>query len=232
MALHHRSHWLERGSLILGLLLLTVWSHDKLESWSFQSAASKGLEATLREAEARASTGALRTAAFVEPQLFGPTVRATEIAGVLGRLEIPRLRITAIVAEGADDKTLGRAVGHIPSTALPGSPGNCGLAGHRDTFLRGLGGVRVNDLVRIVTLERTYTYQVEWSEVVEPHRVDTLDSTTTPSLTLVTCYPFAFVGHAPKRFVVRARQVEAIAAPTPSEDRDTRPAQALSAEGR
>jgi len=125
---------------------------------------------------------------------------------VLGRIEIPRLRIAAIVAEGTDDKTLARAIGHVTSTALPGSPGNCALAGHRDTFLRGLGDVRANDSIRIVTLERTYTYRVEWGVVVEPDRVDLLDSTATRSLTLVTCYPFNFVGRAPQRFVVRARQ--------------------------
>lgn len=141
--------------------------------------------------------------------------------GVLGMLEIPRLRITAVVAEGTDEKTLGRAVGHIPSTAGPGTPGNCGLAGHRDTFLRGLGGVRVDDVIRIVTPERTYSYTVEWSMVVEPDRIDTLDSTATPSLTLVTCYPFTFVGRAPQRFVVRARQLEAFAAPATLQDRAT-----------
>jgi sortase A len=148
---------------------------------------------------------------------------------VLGRIEIPRLGITAIVAEGSDAKTLKRAVGHISSTELPGSPGNCALAGHRDTFLRGLGGVRVNDVIRIVTLERTYTYQVEWSEVVVPRRIDVLDSTATRSLTLITCYPFAFVGHAPQRFVVRARQVEDS---TAIEDGGPFHPQGLTAEGR
>jgi sortase A len=126
---------------------------------------------------------------------------------VLGRVEIPRLGISAIVADGTDAKTLGRAVGHIPTTALPGRPGNCALAGHRDTFLRGLGGVRPRDVIRVVTLEGTYAYQVAWTEVVDPRRVDVLDSTATRSLTLVTCYPFVFVGHAPKRFVVRATQI-------------------------
>ena len=184
----------------------------------------------LREAESRPPATALSTAVFTGPQRSSPPERATETEGVLGRLEIPRLRIAAIVAEGTDAKTLGRAVGHVPSTARPGSPGNCGLAGHRDTFLRGLGGVRANDIIRIVTREGTYTYQVEWSEVVEPHRVDTLDSTTAPSLTLVTCYPFAFVGHAPKRFVVRARQVESISATTPIDEAPR--AQALTGKGR
>ncbi len=137
--------------------------------------------------------------------------------GVLGRLDIPRLKISAIVAEGTDAKLLKRAVGHISGTALPGRPGNVGLAGHRDTFLRGLGEAREDDVIRFVTLRGTYSYRVEWGAVVEPGRVDVLDSTATPSMTLVTCYPFQAIGPAPQRFVVRARQVApAVAAETPA----------------
>jgi len=205
--------WLQRGLLVLGLLLLALWSNTYFTSRGFQSAESKKLEVALREAEAGPSEAAPSDLAHGSPA-SGASKDAPATKGALGRIEIPRLRITAIVAEGTDAKTLGRAVGHVPSTALPGGPGNCGLAGHRDTFFRGLGGVRANDVIRIVTLERTYTYQVEWSLVVEPRRVDVLDSTATRSLTLVTCYPFAFVGHAPKRFVVRARRVETVARST------------------
>lgn len=197
--------------LVLGLLPFALWSWTQLESRGFQSAESKKLETALRKAESGTSEATQSNATLVGPPTSGPFKPAT--GGTLGRIEIPRLRITAIVAEGSDAKTLKRAVGHIPSTALPGNPGNCALAGHRDTFLRGLGGVRVSDLIRIVTLAGTYTYQVEWSVVVEPRRVDVLDSTATRSLTLVTCYPFVYVGHAPRRFVVRARQVEAVTAP-------------------
>jgi len=138
---------------------------------------------------------------------------AAKQATSLGRIEIPRLGIHAIVAEGTDARTLDVAVGHIAETARPGSPGNCGLAGHRDTFFRHLGDVHDGDVVRFATAERTYTYRVEWSRVVTPDRIDTLDPTATPSLTLVTCYPFTYVGHAPKRFLVRARQVDAGAGP-------------------
>ena len=230
MAPYSRLRGFTRGSLILGVLLFALWTHDELASRGFQSRASRELEIAARSTGHGRSTTVLRTASFPGPQRFAATVRTFEAAGVLGRLEIPRLRIAGIVAEGTDAKTLGRAIGHVPSTALPGSPGNCGLAGHRDTFLRGLGGVRVNDVIRIVTPGRTYTYQVDWTEVVEPHRVDTLDSTTTPSVTLISCYPFAFVGHAPKRFVVRARQVETIAEPTPIDEAPRAPT--LTATGR
>lgn len=205
--------------MALGLLLLVVWTHHQLESWSFQRAAARQLEAVLHASEFGPYATAMDRTGFAGPALAAAG-HAAEADGVLGRLEIPRLRITAVVAEGVDEKTLGHAVGHIPSTAMPWAPGNCGLAGHRDTFLRGLGGVRLDDVIRFVTPERTYTYQVDWSMVVEPDRIDTLDSTATPSITLVTCYPFAFVGRAPQRFVVRARQIEAAALPAALQEHD------------
>ncbi len=196
-----RLRWLERGALLVGLLLLGLWSRDQVRSWAFQSAESNRLLDSTREAGPGPATVAGIAAASRDSR--------AESEAVLGRIEIPRLRIQAIVAEGTDERTLERAVGHVTSTAPPGSPGNCGLAGHRDTFFRGLGRVRADDLVRFVTPECTLTYKVDWSRVVEPRRVDMLDSTSAPSLTLVTCYPFRFVGRAPQRFVVRARQIEA-----------------------
>lgn len=187
---------LQWGFLGLGLLLLGSWSIGDVASRDFQSTEARKLDAAA---------------------LLGE--------GVLGRVEIPRLGIRAIVAEGTDVKTLGRAVGHVARTAQPGGNGNCALAGHRDSFFLGLGGARVDDVIRIVTPERTYAYRVEWTAVVEPKRVDLLDSTATRSLTLVTCYPFVYVGHAPKRFVVRASQVEL-------EDRGAIESHGLVAEGR
>ncbi len=206
-----RFRWLQNGFLIAGILLLALWTRAYVESRGFQSGESRKLDAALRKAESGVSGAATSKAAFIGAPALGLVNPIARPQGTLGRIEIPRLGIKAIVAEGSDMKTLDRAVGHLTYTALPGSPGNCALAGHRDTFLRGLGGVRVDDVIRIVTLERTHTYEVEWTEVVKPNRVDVLDSTASRSLTLVTCYPFKFVGRAPLRFVVRARQVEAVA---------------------
>jgi len=125
--------------------------------------------------------------------------------GVLGRIEIPRLGIRAMVREGMDDETLKVAVGHIPGTALPGEPGNIGLAAHRDTFFRALRGVRKGDLMRLTTLEGSETYRVASASVVDPGRVDLLAGAKgTRALTLVTCFPFDWIGAAPKRFVVAA----------------------------
>ena len=126
----------------------------------------------------------------------------------LGRIEIPRLGVSAIVRAGSDARTLRLAVGHIGGTALPGEPGNVGLAAHRDTFFRRLGEIREDDQVRLVTRDGTFIYQVAGTQVVEPNEVWVLDPTAEPALTLVTCYPFRFVGAAPRRFIVRAHLTE------------------------
>lgn len=134
-----------------------------------------------------------------------PKAAATEL---IGKIVIPRLEISAIVKEGVDNNTLRVAVGHIPSTVLPGQAGNVGLAAHRDTLFRNLKAVREDDVIRLTTLTGTYIYRVVSLKTVNPSETSVLagvgDENT---LTLVTCYPFYLVGHAPKRFVVRARQV-------------------------
>lgn len=205
-----RIGWLQRGFLTLGIALLAAWTWTALGSRGFQSEGEKQLAAALRDAASGVAEAARSDAAFARVSAPVRAKRAGSPGRLLGRIEIPRLGIAAVVADGADAKTLRHAVGHIRSTAFPGTPGNCGLAGHRDTFFRGLGRVRTDDLIRIATPTGTYTYEVEWTLVVAPHRVDVLDSTDARSLTLVTCYPFSYIGHAPKRFIVRARQVAAV----------------------
>jgi sortase A len=220
--------WLEGGLILLGLVLVGVWLVNSIETRTFQSTESRKLDSALRNEQSAGTPQTPGAAQSPAPQVSAknaaPYVTAKSTAapgsatrsapsgtaakGVLGRIEIPRLRISGMIAEGTDNGTLKRAVGHVVSTAQPGDAGNVGLAAHRDGLFRGLGAVRKNDLVRIVTIRGTYTYRVEWMEVVDPHRVDVLDSTAEPSLTLVTCYPFDFIGHAPKRFVVRARQFQ------------------------
>jgi|SRR5579872_1013606 len=125
-------------------------------------------------------------------------------SGVIGRLEIPNLHLVAMVEEGADAGTLRRAVGHIPGTALPGGKGNVGLAGHRDTFFRALREIQINDDIELQTENDTYRYVVESTQIVGPRDVQVLRPSAAASLTLVTCYPFYYVGSAPKRFIVRA----------------------------
>lgn len=125
-------------------------------------------------------------------------------SALIGRLEIPDLHLSAMVREGANAATLQRAVGHIPGTALPGETGNVGLAGHRDTFFRALRNIRTNDTIDLETDSGTYRYVVESTDIVGPRDVRVLASSGAASLTLVTCYPFYYVGSAPKRFIVHA----------------------------
>ena len=122
----------------------------------------------------------------------------------MGRLEIARLGVSAVVRSGSDARTLQLAVGHIPGTALPGEAGNVGLAGHRDTFFRRLRDIETDDEIRLVTPEGRYRYRVQRTDIVRPEDVWILGPTEEPTLTLVTCYPFTYIGSAPERFVVRA----------------------------
>jgi sortase A len=122
----------------------------------------------------------------------------------LAILRIPRIRFQAPVLEGTDEISLNRGVGHIEDTAQPGTEGNAGIAGHRDGFFRVLKDIASGDAIELETLHGTEMYRVERTWIVDPEDVSVLDPTPTRSLTLVTCYPFYFVGSAPRRFIVRA----------------------------
>jgi sortase A len=126
---------------------------------------------------------------------------------VIGQIEVPRLGMSAIVVQGDSDDILRRAVGHVPETALPGQAGNVALAGHRDTIFRPLRDVQVGDTVTLKTPAGNHTYQVSSTEVVPPTDVGVLESRGQNELTLITCFPFHFIGHAPNRFIVRAREI-------------------------
>ena len=119
-------------------------------------------------------------------------------------LRIPRLRLEVPVLEGTDEWTLDRGVGHIEGTALPGELGNVGLAGHRDGFFRVLKDIAEGDVLELALPGRVRRYRVEKLSIVHQDDVQVLDSTDAARLTLVTCYPFYFVGPAPERFIVRA----------------------------
>ena len=124
-------------------------------------------------------------------------------------LRIPKLRLEVPILPGTDDRTLDRAVGHIEDTAAPGADGNSGIAGHRDGFFRGLKDIAPGDVIELDTLDGKQIYRVERTWVVDPEDVSVLDPTPSRALTLVTCYPFYYVGPAPQRFIVRAVQVPA-----------------------
>jgi sortase A len=122
----------------------------------------------------------------------------------LGILRISKIGLEVAVLPGTDDFVLNRAVGHIEDTALPGANGNAGIAGHRDGFFRALKDVLRGDTIELETLDGRQSYRVERTWIVDPEDVSVLDPTPVRSLTLVTCYPFYYVGPAPERFIVRA----------------------------
>ncbi len=125
---------------------------------------------------------------------------------IIGRMEIPRLHVSVIVLEGSDSRILRVAAGHVPDTALPGTMENVGIAAHRDTFFRPVREIRSNDMITLTTSHGVFRYRVDSMEIVDPNDVQVLNRTKDPELTLVTCYPFYYVGSAPKRFIVHARQ--------------------------
>ncbi|HWF10652.1 MAG TPA: class D sortase [Bryobacteraceae bacterium] len=123
---------------------------------------------------------------------------------LVGRVEVPKLHLSAVVFQGATNAVLDKGVGHLDGSPLPGQGGNVVLAAHRDTFFRALRDIRKGDDVTVTTPSGPRTYKVDSTEIVDPTETSVLNPTPKPTLTLITCYPFYFVGHAPKRFIVRA----------------------------
>jgi sortase A len=182
----------ERVLFAVGILLLTWYGLEQLTISFEQRASSRELE-DVRMAAPPAS--AATTPAARQPLAKGALV---------GRIELPRVGVAAIVREGDDASVLRRAVGHVPGTALPGDAGNSGFAGHRDTLFRGLRNVREGDRIIVTTPQSVLHYEVRSMRIVEPTDVSVLAPTPTPTVTLVTCYPFNYIGAAPKRFIVQA----------------------------
>lgn len=125
----------------------------------------------------------------------------------IGVIEIPRLGLSSVVIEGDESASLLLGVGHLSDTPLPWRGGNSVLAAHRDTFFRGLGGIRPKDVIRFRTADAEFDYRVQETRVVQPSDVAVLAPTTSAVLTLITCYPFTYIGPAPKRFIVRAERM-------------------------
>ena len=134
----------------------------------------------------------------------------------IGRIEISRLGLSVVVLEGDDEGVLRLGAGRIPGTAHFGEAGNIGIAAHRDTFFRPLRNVRHGDIIVLNTDTGSYQYRVETLKIVAPIDVEVLASTSEPTLTLVTCYPFYYVGSAPDRFIVRAREISSDSRAVPS----------------
>jgi sortase A len=172
------------------------------DGWMFRNRESRQLERLLHDR--KATNGAAPQSA--SPALMKNPPPAAS-GGLIGRIAIPRLGLSAIVMEGTDSAVLRRAAGHISGTALPGEPGNVGIAGHRDTLFRPLRNIRRDDIITLTTLLGEYRYRVVSTRIVSPNDVAVLNPSGAEILTLVTCYPFYFVGSAPHRFIVRAERV-------------------------
>ena len=223
--------WIEKFLLLAGVVGLGLWAGANLApviwqdwgNWVFDQEI-RGDAATItgylaekedeivRSVEAWLGRAPATKLSAPSPTSVSPPVQRPSIAenDLVGRLAIPRLRVSAIVREGVGRDTLGLAVGHIPGTALPGQMGNVGVAGHRDTLFRGLRDIRANDLIQFETLAGRYVYQVGSTQIVKPQNVSVLKPGQYSELTLVTCYPFNYIGSAPDRFIVKARQVSEI----------------------
>lgn len=175
--------------LAAGIVALGYVAYAWVSARNFQALESRKLERAVAQPER------------------SPDPRIVTEGEVIGKIEVPRLSLSAIIVQGDSDEVLRRAVGHVPETALPGQAGNIALAGHRDTSFRPLRDIRVGDRVTLRTVARDQTYQVVSTEVVSPTDIEVLQSRGENELTLITCFPFHYIGHAPDRFIVRARQV-------------------------
>lgn len=152
----------------------------------------------------------LRRLADSDAEIMRPPTQPVVLAppregALLGSVSIPRVGVSSGIIEGSEPQDLAVSVGHIPGTAMPGREGNVALAAHRDTFFRGLEFIRRGDDILVTTSQGTLLYQVDNMRVVFPKDVYVLKDVGRPVLTLVTCYPFHFVGDAPQRLIVQAR---------------------------
>lgn len=188
-ALRRALLWSQRALFAGAILLFGYGGFVAADAWLFQRSESSHFE-RLRE------------------QRRAIPVALTSQRGLIGRLEIQRLGLSVMVTEGQDRRTLRRAVGHIPGTALPGQNGNIALTGHRDTFFRPLRNIHLDDIITLNTLQGDYRYRVLATQVVSPDNVSVLDPGRRETLTLITCHPFYFVGAAPNRFIVRAERIQ------------------------
>jgi sortase A len=194
--------WWSRLSLLIGLAAIAWVSYVYVDAYIYQIVQRRHLDAIVN--------GTLEPPSATNvPVTRAPILRVPRPlpGSVLGELEIPRIGLSVMVIEGDSASILRRAAGHLEGTALPGGPGNVSIAAHRDTFFRALRDIRDNDVITMNTLTGSYRYKVKSIEVVEPDNLEVLADSTEPTLTLITCYPFRYIGPAPKRFVVRAKQV-------------------------
>lgn len=183
--------WTRRVLVITGLLALSYVALTLLDARLYQAQAVQTLESQIHAEQQHRSA---------------VTRHAVKEGDVLGRIEIPRIGVAVAVLQGTTSRTLRLGVGHIDGTALPGESGNIGIAGHRDTFFRNLKDIRGGDEIILQTISGIYRYDVDWIQITGPSDGGIIADKTESALTLVTCYPFHYIGAAPERYVVHARR--------------------------
>ena len=201
-----RLRWIERIAWIVGLAALSIWGGSVLMRHASAARELKQFEAVRNISRPiTISYGAPDTHLWDPKRILEWQATKKDVSpAALAVLRIARVGIEAPVLEGTDEWTLNRGVGHIEDTPAPGGEGNVGIAGHRDGFFRALKDIKQGDALELETRAGVARYSVERTWIVSPDDVTVLDPTASPSITLVTCYPFYFVGSAPQRFIVRA----------------------------
>jgi sortase A len=186
--------WCSRVFVVVGISLIACYAYVWADGRIYESAQAQrfGSDPALERAPAECAGAPVETA-----------------DSAIGRLEITRLGLSVIVQNRDDPRHLRRGAGLVPGSALPGSTGNLVIAAHRDTFFRSLRNIQKDDLIQLTTEDYDYVYRVQFTRVVSPEHTEVVASGAEPTLTLITCFPFYYVGPAPERFIVRARQVSA-----------------------
>jgi sortase A len=209
----HVMRWMryfERGLLVVGVLLLALYVAARVHRTVMSNADLHSFKALARVPVGGPRGVALSTTvpdfslwSEKRVQEYEESL-STHFSPAIGILRIPKIDVEVPVLEGTDDLTLNRGVGHVAGTANPGENGNMAIAGHRDGFFRGLKDVVVGDKIELVTLQGSETFVIDRITIVLPADVWVLQPRSRSSLTLITCYPFYFIGSAPQRYIVQA----------------------------
>ena len=240
MRISRRYSWLERLLVLVAVVCLGWWTTMTVHGWYFRTQQMSLFESLTRK-------GGNDLPPLPEPSKPKLLHASLEPGGLVGILDVPRLGISTPVISGDDEQALDVAVGHLADTPLPWEHGNSTVAAHRDGLFRPLEHVRRGDIVRMRTAHGDFDYAVRDTRIVAPDDLSVLANGRTDSLTLITCYPFAYVGHAPQRFIVRAERVgipaqpelhtrpaatvHVATAPTPVRARVTKPKPAKTGQG-
>jgi len=203
-----RSVFVSRVLIVAGLAMIAWPVYVSTDSAIAQWSGRRQLARAVQAEHALGSQAPVREAqdeTIVVRKPGTAPVPAAAQGTVLGQFDVPRLGLSYVLLEGTDSRTLDRSVGHVEGTGLPGSAGNIAIAGHRDRHFRKLEWIQRDDQIVLTSPGGAqYVYRVEWSRIFKPGDIQVLDASHGPAITLITCFPFEYVGSAPLRLIVRA----------------------------